>query len=258
MSYVGAFCGKVFLWGFVAKEFIQSIRPSIHPSVHPSIHETLLHYLLNARFIFQLGPALFEGIWVARLLIPTLNMNQRPGGKASWILSLFLMIMVQSVWPEWWKCQPAYLSGTAWRWGGWACQEDNKNLFWNKEGCSSRSCWLVIAVSVCCRGCVCVCVLRKNHTSVWVFNVGICVWMSAHERNAHTHVYGFMVFMPEYVLRWGRRCSRRGTGAFLPRETSIVGLAFLKLITADQEITFSTGGLIKLKHVIKMHLFSSV
>lgn len=199
---------RCILWESFPLRFCRQRIHSLHPSIHPSIHETLLHYLLNARFIFQLGPALFEGIWVARLLIPTLNMNQRPGGKASWILSLFLMIMVQSVWPEWWKCQPAYLSGTAWRWGGRACQEDNKNLFWNKEGCSSHSCILVIAVSVCCHGCVCV--LRKNHTSVWVFNVGICVRLSAHERNAHTHthVYGFMVFMPEYVLRWGRRCSR--------------------------------------------------
>ena len=53
----------------------------------------------------------------------------------------------------------------------------------------------------------------------------------------------------------------RGVGQVrfcLAGRTPGVGLAFLKLITADREITFSNGGPIKLKHAINMHLFSSV
>lgn len=62
----------------------------LRPSVGPLSHESLLHYLLNACFICRLGPALFEGIWGARLLIPILNMNQHPGGRPPGFPASFL------------------------------------------------------------------------------------------------------------------------------------------------------------------------
>lgn len=90
---------------------------TFHPPIRPLSHTSLLRYLLKSCFICLL--CLVWGDLRGKIANPNFEHELATRGKASWILSLFLMIMVQSVRPEWWKCQPAYLSGTAWRWGVW-------------------------------------------------------------------------------------------------------------------------------------------
>lgn len=129
---VNAFLGKFELLLLLSQEVLslnihsRSIRPSVRPSTEPwessslSV-ECLLH--LPAR------PCLVWGDLRGEIANPNFEHESASRGKASWILSLFLMIMVQSVWPEWWKCQPAYLSGTAWRWGGRHVRKTTRTCF---------------------------------------------------------------------------------------------------------------------------------
>lgn len=92
----------------------------IHSSaIHP-INEPWESSSLSVECLLHLPaqPCLVWGDLRGEIVNPNFEHESASRGKASWILRLFLMIMVQSVWLEWWKCQPAYLSGTAWWWYG--------------------------------------------------------------------------------------------------------------------------------------------
>lgn len=60
--------------------------------------------------------------------------------------------MVQSARPEWWKCQPAYLSGTAWPWWESPVKKTTRTCFEVRRV-------LLIRISYSCQpGLVCICV----------------------------------------------------------------------------------------------------
>lgn len=100
---------------------------TLHPSIHPST-ESWESSSLSVECLLHLPaqPCLVWGDLRGKIANPNFEHESASRGKASWILSLFLMIMVQSVRPEWWKCQPAYLSGTAWQWGGWPVRKTTR------------------------------------------------------------------------------------------------------------------------------------
>lgn len=130
-----AFCREVWMTSFT-RAFSEVLSLWIHShSIHPSIHhpspepwessslsvECLLHLPAQACLVW--------GDLRGEIANPNFEHESASRGKASWILSLFLMIMVQSVWPKWWKCQPAYLSGTAWWWEGRPVRKTTRTCF---------------------------------------------------------------------------------------------------------------------------------
>ena len=121
---------KVWVTSFTFSEVLSPRihTPSIHPCVHAVSHESSS---LSVECLLHLPaqPGLVWGDLRGEMANPNFEHESASRGKASWILSLFLMIMVQSVWPEWWKCQPAYLSGTAWRWGGRPVRKTTRTHF---------------------------------------------------------------------------------------------------------------------------------
>lgn len=106
-----------------------SIRLSVHTSMHPLSHRDSSSLSVECLLHLPTQPRLVWGDLRGEIANPNFEHESASRGKASWIPSLFLMIIVQSVWPQWWKCQPAYLSGTAWRWGGKPVTKTTRTCF---------------------------------------------------------------------------------------------------------------------------------
>lgn len=127
-------CSKVYSY-FLQVCHQHVIHPSTYSSFnHPPVRWAMRAFLLSVECLLHLPaqPCLVWGDLRGEIVNPNFEHESASRGKASWILSLFLMIMFESVWPEWWKCQPAYLSGTACRWYGRPVRK-TRTSFWNRE-----------------------------------------------------------------------------------------------------------------------------
>lgn len=241
---VNAFLGKFeALLGYFVTKYSFELRPSVRPSTEPwessslSV-ECLLH--LPAR------PCLVWGDLRGEIANPNFEHESASRGKAPWILSLFLMIMVQSVWPEWWKCQPAYLSGTAWRCGGRHVRKTTRTCF------EIRRVLLASHSGICALLCVWLCAYAagwgKSDKSMLQYG-WVCWYL--HECTLREQEYGMQemdlwclcpLLSLTSLAAWDR-------WAYASQNTGRRARIFLILTTADREITFSIRGPSKLMHM---------